>query len=262
MVFSKRHILGMLAGVIAIPISRAEANWIQIYQDPYSYSIAGEFSAVTSDNFAANYAPGATYQGNFLTFCVQSDVLIGPGQTYTYALANQDSAGLPLSEGAAFLYSQFATGQLAGYNYANVNVPGVEAPGKLRPDERPNLKSNVALMSRGQDNGELQAAIWAFEGNQSLPGFPDLATDPFYLLAIDALGASAANGPDDGQYGVEIMQLWNGTTAIQNQLVYVGIVPDATTTGGLLAAVFGGLALLARRFTSSNPGRRQPRFRG
>ena len=256
MVFSKRHILGFLAGVMAIPAFRAEANSVVITQDPYSYTIAGEFEVATSDNFIANYAPEATLDGNFLTFCVESDIYAAPGAPHTYVLANQDSSGRQLSEGAAYLYFEFATGQLADYNYANVNVPRLKGvPGKLRPNERTNLKFDLT-MSRTQSDGELQAAIWAFQGGQSLPGFPDLSTDPFYQLAIDTLGATAANGPNDGLYNVQILQVWDGTLARQNQLVYLGIVPDATTAGGLLAAALGGLALAARRFTSKNPGRR------
>jgi hypothetical protein len=260
MVFSKRHILGILAGVIAIYAFRAEANSIIINQDPYSYTIAGEFEAATSDNFIANYAPTATLGGDFLTFCVQSDVYAAPGTAHSYVLSGQDSFGQQLSEGAAFLYSAFATGQMADYNYANVNMTGPQVFGKLRPSERSNLKFDMQ-MSRSLDNGELQAAIWAFQGNQSLPGFPDLATDPFYLLALDTLGATAANSPNDGLYNVDILQMWDGATPLQNQLVYLGVVPDVTATGGMLSAAFGGLVLLARGFTSNNPGRRRPRSR-
>jgi hypothetical protein len=255
MVFSKRHILGILAGVFATSAFRAGANSIVITQDPYSYTIAGEFEAATSDNFIANYAPAATLDGNFLTFCVQSDVYAAPGSPHTYVLANQDSFGQQLSEGTAFLYSEFATGQLTDYNYANVNVSLLQAPGKVRPAQRSNLKFDAQL-SRSFDNGELQAAIWAFQGNQSVAGFPDLATDPFYLLALDTLGATAANSPNDGLYNVQILQMWDGTTPYQNQLVYLGVVPDATSTVGMLGLALGGLTLVARRFTSGNPGKR------
>ncbi|HEY3853032.1 MAG TPA: hypothetical protein VGO67_01410 [Verrucomicrobiae bacterium] len=245
--------MGFVAGV-AISAFRSEANSIVITQDPYSHTIAGEFEAATSDNFIANYVSEATLDGNFLTFCVQSDIFVAPGVPHTYVLANQDSAGRQLSEGAAFLYSLFATGQLTDYNYANVNVPRVISPGKARPAERANLKFDVQL-SRSEDDGELQAAIWAFQGGQSLPGFPDLETDPFYLLALDTLGANA-NNPNDNLYNVEILQMWDDTTPLQNQLVYLGVVPDATTTGGMLLVAFGGLTFVARRFISRNPGKR------
>ncbi len=170
------------------------------------------------------------------------------------------ASGKQLSEGAAFLYYEYATGQLADYNYANVNVPRIQIAGKERPAQRSKLRFDATgLLSRSLDNGELQAAIWAFQGNQSSPGFPDLTTDPFYLLALDTLGSTAANSPNNGLYNVDILQLWDGSTPFQNQLVYLGAVPDATATAGLLGAGLGVLALFARRFTSSTRGRRKLR---
>jgi hypothetical protein len=141
-------------------------------------------------------------------------------------LSTTDSQGRALSEGAAFLYTEFATGQLAGYNY-----------------------TDAAL--RQADAGELQAAIWAFQGGQSYGGFPALATDPFYELATNTLGLSAADGADNGTYDVDILQMWNSDgAAAQNQLVFLdppARVPDAASTGGLLAAAAAGLIILSRR---------------
>jgi hypothetical protein len=149
-------------------------------------------------------------------------VLINPGQTYTYVLSSEDSMGRSLSLGAAYLYYEFATGQLAGYAY---NVPA----------------------TRQADAGLLQSAIWEFQGGQSLSGFPSYSTDPFYALATNALGA-AAFSPSDGAYNVDIIQLWDGTTAAQNQMVYLGPVPDNASTAGVMALACGGLVLLGRRF--------------
>jgi hypothetical protein len=256
MVLSIRNISGIFWGVLMAATFRAEANSIVLTQNPFSYNIAGEFSAATTDDFVANYAPGAVVGGEFETFCVETEVIFNPGQPYTYVLSDQDSMGRTLSEGAAYLYYEFATGQLAGYNYNSPTVR-LKGAGKLQLFPRQRLRPDVAS-SRLDDAGELQAAIWAFQGNQSLPGYPDLATDPFYQLAIDTLGADNVNSPANGQYGVDILQVWDDLVPGQNQLVYVGVIPDAASTGGLLLVAFVGLSLLSRRLTSNNPARRRP----
>jgi hypothetical protein len=222
MTLSNRNIMGVAAGVLMASASLAGANSIVLTQNAYSYDVGGEFSAATTDDFVANYSSKATVGGEFETFCIETTVDFTPGHTYTYTLSNQDSLGRALSEGAAFLYADFATGQLAGYNYSNPTA-------------------------RLADAGELQAAIWAFQGNQSYSGFPSLATDPFYQLATNTLGTAGAYGADNGQYSVEVLQLWDGTTAAQNQLVYTDPVPDSASTSGMLGLACAGLIFLARR---------------
>ncbi len=212
----------MVLGFLMASGCLAEANSIVLSQDPYSWDVGGAFSAATSDNFIAEYSPLATYEGEFETFCVESTVVFYPTLTYTYTLSDQDSQGLMLSEGAAFLYYEFAIGKLAGYNYTDP-----------------------------ADAGELQAAIWAFQGNQTYYGYPSAATDPFYLLAIDTLGANA-DSPDNGQYGVQVLQLWDGSVSAQNQLVYTGI-PDSASTDGMLAMACVGLIFLVRRRNRRKP---------
>jgi hypothetical protein len=198
-----------------------------LYQNAYSYQVAGEFEVNASGNFVDIYAPVAAIGDNFETFCVESDVIFNPGQTYTYVLSQQDSMGRVLSEGAAFLYYEFATGQLAGYDYTDPSV-------------------------RLADAGELQVAIWELQGGQSFPGYPSYTTDPFYALATNTLGAAAFN-PDDGMYDVDIMQLWDGPAPAQNQLVLTGTIPDAAWTSGLLALTCAGLVLLARCLNQRQP---------
>lgn len=227
MTFSKTNIIGIAAGVLMASASLAEANSIVLTQNPYSYGVGGEFSAATSDDFVANYFPMATLGGEFETFCVETTVTFGLGDTYSYTLSDQDSQGRVLSEGAAFLYYEFATGQLTGYDYADPSA-------------------------RLADAGELQAAIWALQGNQSYSGYPSLATDPFYYLATNTLGTLDASSADNGQYGVEVLQLWDGSIPAQNQLVYTAI-PDSASTSGMLALACAGLVFLARRLDQQKP---------
>ena len=226
MIFSDTNFKAMAAGILLASASLAHGNSIVLTQNAYSYDVGGEFSAATTDDFVANYAAAAIVGGEFDTFCIETTVVFYPGTTYTYTLSNQDSMGRSLSEGAAFLYYEFATGQLPGYSYTTP--------------------------ARNTDAGELQAAIWAFQGNQSYIGYPSLATDPFYELAINTLGATGANSADNGQYDVEVLQLWDGSTAAQNQLVYLGRVPDSASTSGMLAFACAGLVFLTRRLNQQN----------
>ncbi len=224
MKFSHATIIGLSVGVFVASATLAEANSVVVSQDPYSWGVSGEFSADTTGNFAANYAPAATYNGGFETFCTEVAVVFYPTLTYSYTLSDLDSDGRALTEGAAFLYYEFAIGNLTGYNY-------FDAPARVG------------------DAVELQVAIWAFQGNQSFPGYPPAATDPFYNLAIDALGANDANSPNDGRYPVDMLQLWYGTTAGQNQLVYIPTIPipDSGSTAGMLTLACSGSVCLRRR---------------
>jgi hypothetical protein len=126
--------------------------------------------------------------------------------------------------GAAFLYYEFATGALSGYDYVNA-------------------------ANRLADAGELQAAIWWFQGNQTGSGFPAIATDPFYLLAYGDFG-SAAFGADSGAYPVDILQLYDGSgNPGQAQLVLTGTatVPETGATITMFGFACGALALLRGR---------------
>ena len=219
----KRAKLILVGCLLLTGFSTAKANSITLYENAYSYSDGGEFTAFTSpDNFLGNFAAVATLGGGFETFCEQSSVYFSPGVSYAYALATQDSNGRSVSLGAAFLYYEFATGALTGYDYVNA-------------------------ANRYTDAGELQAAIWWFQGNQTGSGFPAIATDPFYTLAINDLGA-AAFGADNGTYGVELLQLYDSYgNAAQAQFVLTPpptSVPEAGATIIMQAFACGALALL------------------
>lgn len=205
----------------------------------------GEFTAYTSQNYLNNYAADATYtyngQTGFETFCIETGVDFTPGNwggpTYYYSLgnvsqpvpANGVGSGLNLSAGTAWLYSQFATGHLSGFDYG---------------------------AGRGSDDNLLQAAIWAFQGPppQTYPGYTVPSADPaspdynqFYAEAITALGGlTSADGAYTGT-SVQILQMWSnsdGTGAAQNQLV---LVPDGGMTVALLGGSLVGLQSLRRK---------------
>jgi hypothetical protein len=224
------------------------ADSVELYYGPYAYSVGGEFTAVTSPSYLANYAPStqvATATGTgFETFCVQTQVDFTPynwGNTtpynFTLSLSSigtgwNPSDAFALSEGTAYVYSQFAQGILSGYDYTDT-------------------------ATRITDAGELQAAIWALQGGQTYGGFPSGTTgNPFYTDAVDYLGANnletAATPSTD--FGVEIMNFTDGNgNSAQNQLMYVPptpyppTAPDGGATLGLLALSVSGLAALSRR---------------
>jgi hypothetical protein len=191
----------------------------------------GEFTAYTSQNFIQYYASSATYSGGFETFCTEIGEDFTPnnwgGPTYSYSLGNltQPISGggmgsdTALSQGTAWLYYQFATGNLNNFNYTYGS-------------------------GRETDASLLQAAIWALQGGQSYTtgGYATLASTEanniYYLAAIAALNGTA--NADSAYTGptVQLLQLWDGTMPAQNQLVLTGSswsVPD----GGFTMAMLG-----------------------
>jgi hypothetical protein len=146
-----------------------------------------------------------------------------PGQTYTYSLGSVDSRGVALTEGAAYLYSQFSKGTLTGYDYTDT-------------------------ATRNTDASELQAAIWWFQGEQTFSGYPSPTNNIFYKEAITALGSANADSPENGKFGVEVLQMWDGTTPAQNQMV---LVPDNGATAELFAVGLMALGLVRRRFQAA-----------
>jgi len=237
-----------LAGVILAAGAMSPAlmaQTVELYYGPYAYGAGGEFTAVTAPNlYNGDYAPSALVtvtdpfnnrqvQG-FETFCVQTEVEFTPynwGNSAPYNIATSlNSVGtpdnFPLSEGTAYLYWQFATGQLQGYDYTDAGT-------------------------RVADAGLLQSAIWALQGNQSYGGFPSgIDGNPFYADALTALGSDAIYQPANGDtdFGVAILNLTSGSYPAQNQLVYTvdpPPVPDHSSTLALLALSLAALAVFA-----------------
>jgi hypothetical protein len=220
----------------------------------YSYSAngeeAGEFqiTGAAATSYASYYNPVSVVSaGSFETFCLETGVNVNLGGSY-YAGLSQTTAGigtgsgLALSLGAAWLYQQFALGDLTTanhdyYDYAN-NQAGVN--------------------SRNADAGMLQAAIWALQGGQSVSGWPGpLSSNPYYQEAITHFGSlTSADAAENGSLGVSVLVLTNcsGNGISQNQLVYTGTpttngtpTPDGGTTATLLGMSLGGLSLFGLR---------------
>jgi hypothetical protein len=263
-----------LAGVVLAAGSISPAlmadNTVILIQNPYSFDVGGEFTAITSPSYTANYAADtviSTEAGTgFSTFCVQTGTDFAPFNApwnnttpydFTLSLTSLGGPGYPgqpvtpgqpfsyaLSEGTAYLYSQFAQGLLNGYDY-NTGNDVLDAAARLT------------------DAGLLQSAIWELQGGQSYGGYPTGIGDGvngniYYNDALNYLGASTINNAATltTDFGVEIMNLTlNGPdNNYQNQLIYLGggtppprRAPDNGTTLALLALSLAGLVGFSRR---------------
>ena len=220
---------------------------------PYQTGEGGEFTfGMTAGNTLENQIVNGYYSGaknivaspsgaqNFQTFCVSSLVIYG-NQNYSFQFNNITATGVPLSEGAAWLYQQFATGGNFGggaaYDYANLD----------------GLRSG----STGTSADLLQKALWSLMGNVDGLATPtEDPTNPFEVAAVSKFGswnaADAAAGANN--YDIYVMNVYNpGSVGLgqgyQDELIYVGnnSVPDGGSTCAMLGLGLSGVALVARR---------------
>ena len=201
----------------------------------------GEFTAVASSDVQANlgaYSPFTMnqggYAGSFQTFCVERNEYLAEDATYDVTFNNVTMfTGDPLSAGAAYLYQQFATGQL-NYNYANAaNFDGFTGQSRTTGFYAENWLEN---------------ALW-YLMNPVLYG--GQASNPYVLQADAALGGAANTFlPDNGAHGVSVLNLWapgqphDPQHAYQDVLIYTG-VPEPSALA--LLSVAGVLAWRRKR---------------
>jgi hypothetical protein len=158
------------------------------------------------------------------------------GPAYNYYLSNNtfsnptNTVASTLTEGTAWLYSQFAAGTLGGYDY-----------------------STTSTSTRATTAMEVQEAIWTL---QNSPGAPlvTVGSDPFLAEVVAAFGGSLTNAMTSatpGYDGVQIMVLTNNNSSegstpnAQPQLYYS--VPDNGTTVLLLGVALVALMGFGRR---------------
>ena len=117
-------LLGIFIALLAVISIQANQVTTAPGFGPWMIGSSGEFTMVADAGVAANlagYSPYTVNQGgyanSFQTFCVERNEYITPSTTYdvTSGLLTRLS-NIPLSNGAAYLYQQFATGQLLTYN--------------------------------------------------------------------------------------------------------------------------------------------------
>lgn len=202
----------------------AQANTFSAVRSIYTFGDAGELTATATPNsFLSGYVPSTILGSGFQTFSAQADRTFIYGLPYEFDLAQSDSAGHVLTQGAALLYYDFSQGILPGYDYDATDPYG-----------------------RTQSAGELQAALWDLQGYAS-PGttYPDGgAGNTFYDYATNQLGDDllAAN---NHKFSVDIVELWD-VHHNSGQNLLVTTVPDNATTAALTGLAFVGL-IWARR---------------
>jgi hypothetical protein len=233
----------MIVGLLISMAPVASASSASLNRIPgYFSGSGGEFFMVPSVDWSSVlslYSPQALYSPpstnnilGFETFCVELNQHIYIPGTYTVTFSNAADDGVnpvdPLSQGSAWLYSQFAAGTLAGYNY----TPG---------------------SGRGTSALALQKTIWWLEGDAANPG------NSFSTLVATQFG-SAANAMADNytgsarMYNVEVANLTlvdprtKAVTYIQDQLV---LVPEPMALL-LLGCGLVGVVVAARKKISKN----------
>ena len=223
---------GLMAVALLGAASNAIANTVTLNVGSYGnlggYG-GGEFTAVDSGLSTSSYASTTSSGGTFETFCMAYNEEFIPGNwggpAYNFFLSNNTfgPAAGTLTEGTAWLYSQFAAGTLVGYDYNG--------------------------STRAASAQQLQLAIWSL---QNSIGAPSASGDPFLTEVYNALGSEAAakTAAAPGYDGVQIMVLTNNVPGTapsyaQPQLYY--IVPDGGTTVLLLVLALMAIAAFRRR---------------
>lgn len=161
--------------------------------------------------------------GSFQTFCLEREEYITPNTTYEVTLSDITVfTGQKLTRGAAFLYQQFATGQLK-YNYSDTPA------GSRRLDNSYNAYY-------------LQHAIWYFMGEYS--------KENHYYVNLVLGSISNPFAPDNGEHNVYVMNLWkagqphDASHAYQDILIYQPVPETTTVVAGLLLLIPLGVSVV------------------
>ena len=226
-------VAGMAATVSAVPDATVTVVRTAGYYDPASGYGGGEFTMKGSPwANPAHYDPATLVSGGFQTFCMERNEGLSGQPFHAYLNTEAVNGGLgggspdPLSIGTAWLYKQFAEGNLAGYDY----TPGAGREASARA---------------------LQEAIWMLE--DELP----VAANPYIALVVSKYGTLAAAkadyDPATAGFTVRVVNLYGidrvtgGTdwsAKKQDMLVYL---PDGGMTLVLMGSGLLGLALIRRK---------------
>lgn len=205
---------------------------------PWQIGSGGEFTVTPDAALTAqlgSYSPFTMnqggFRGSFQTFCMERNEYIHASTTYDVTLNNVTIfTGDPLSAGAAYLYEQFATGQLTDLNGTPYNYLDAPAGGRTL---------------NGFNNAYyLQLAFWYLMN----PALYSGQANNRYVVKANAALLGGEFLPDNGTHHVSILNLWtpgqphDPQHAWQDVLVYTG-VPEPST----LALISLAALLAARR---------------
>ena len=234
--------------------SSANANVIQVEfgypgssYGQYQTGSGGEFtlSPVQGQLDVSGYSANALTQtrniggvnGSFQTFCIEESEYCYPnGVVDVSKSSSADHGGVlgsrdTLSQGTGWLYSQFASGTLGGYNYTG---------------------------DRHASASQLQNAIWMLEGEIATVDYGN----PYVQLVTSASAfgswSTAIADAQPSDFGVWALNLTTDGSSRQDQLYYDGTkeslgttpttnVPDGGMTLAMLGFAVAGLARLRRR---------------
>jgi hypothetical protein len=225
----------MVVGLAAVPSAKALSLTIDRVSGHFTGS-GGEFT-IAGTGFETYYNAAATAVNRynvtgFESFCIEEPEAVSIPAVYDYTVGSGAIAGGygggnpdPVSAGTAWIYTQFAAGTLAGYNY----TPG---------------------SGRNASAGLLQDCIWFLE--QELTS---IGGNTFYSAVLTHFGGSlAAARANDTVGSVKVLNLTqnvNGQVVQrQSQLVFTGPptrVPDAAATVALLGLALTGIGFFGRK---------------
>lgn len=231
--------------VLANFVLSARANTLTLTLNPYSngnglgggsYTAQPATPALLSN---AGYAAVAKNQlgglTSFETFCLEYGEHFSNRGTYNYSLSNAATAGSggavsgqdPVSLGTAWLYSQFATGTLAGFDYG---------------------------AGRANSNNFLQLAIWFFDDETAViggayTGYGTSSGNIFLNAAVTQFSSVAgAKANSNGQFGVQVLNLTSKGGTVNNQSQLYFSVTDNGAPTALLGLALVGFAAMRRKF--------------
>ncbi len=226
--------LSVIACLVSAVPALAGPTVVRLYNNTstYSYGTGGAFNALTDWDPTSLYSPAALYDTGygmgFQTFCIEFNEYIYLGRPYNVEISNvaiyggQPLGGDPISEGTAWLYHQFATGNLDNFEYrwgAN----------------------------RVTDAGQLQAAFWVLENEGDFswgePSWWDVTQNKYLRMVSNKFddGSGLLNAMADYQgNAVAVMNLDRLGRLGQDQL----ILTHHTPAPGAILLTFTGLSIV------------------